>query len=412
MHKMTSTRRVFSLLTLAVLFAFTAVSAHAQDGDLTEQERPLLLAHYMPWYQTPDVSGAWGWHWTMDHFNPAAGEIASQYTPLTGPYDSQDEAILEYQVLLMKLSGIDGVIVDWYGPDDFNDYAAINGSTLKLFAAIQRAGLRFAIMYEDRTLIAMTDAGYVTDADAVEHGTQVMEYLQETWFTDPAYVTFNGQPLLFSFGPLYFRDSNQWNTMLAEIEPTPLLVTLDNYLSFGAASSFPWPPMHLSAGIELPQQSLDDYLERFYRNARRRDFIVGTAFPGFFDIYEQAGVRSSYGFIDAKDGATFRYTLDLALQADASIIQLATWNDYGEGTTIEPTEEYGYQYLEMIQETRSSVDASFATPPDVLRLPLQLLNARRASEGDADANTQLDEAFAALVSGDTDSAEAILAGFE
>lgn len=405
-------RRLFTLLTLALLLALTALSAHAQDGDLSEQERPLFMAHYMPWYQTPDVSGVWGWHWTMEHFNPAAGELASHYTPLTGPYDSQDEVILEYQVLLMKLSGIDGVIVDWYGPDDFADYAAINASTLKLFDAIKRAGLRFAIMYEDRTLIAMTDAGYLTDADAVAHGTHVMEYLEETWFTDPAYVTFNGQPLLFSFGPLYFRDSNQWNSMLAEIEPTPLLVTLDNYLSFGAASSFPWPPMHLSAGIELPQQSLDDYLERFYRNARRRDFIVGTAFPGFFDIYEQAGVRSSYGFIDAKDGATFRYTLDLALQADASIIQLATWNDYGEGTTIEPTEEYGYQYLEMLQEMRGSVDASFATTPDALRLPLRLLNARRASVGDAEANAQLDEAFAALVSGDTASAQSILANFE
>lgn len=405
-------RRLFTLLTLALLLALTALSAHAQDGDLTEQEHPLFMAHYMPWYQTPDVSGAWGWHWTMDHFNPAAGELASHYTPLTGAYDSQDEVILEYQVALMKLSGIDGVIVDWYGPDDFADYAAINASTLKLFDAIKRARMRFAIMYEDRTLIAMTDAGYLSDDEAVEHGTHVMEYLQETWFTDPAYVTFNGQPLLFSFGPLYFRDSNQWNTMLAGMEPTPLLVTLDNYLSFGAASSFPWPPMHLSAGIELPQQSLEDYLERFYRNARRRDFVVGTAFPGFFDIYQQAVVRSSYGFIDAKDGATFRYTLDLALQADASIIQLATWNDYGEGTTIEPTEEYGYQYLEMLQETRSSVDTSFAATPDALRLPLQLLNARRASVGDADANAQLDEAFAALVAGDTATAAAILANFE
>lgn len=403
-------RRIFPLLVLVL--ALTAFSAHAQDGDLTEQERPLFMAHYMPWYQTPDVSGAWGWHWTMNHFNPAAGEIASQFTPLTGPYDSQDEAILEYQVALMKLSGIDGVIVDWYGPDDFADYAAINASTLKLFDAIKRAGLRFAIMYEDRTLIAMTDAGYLSDDEAVEHGANVMQYLQETWFTDPAYVTFNGQPLLFSYGPLYFRDSNQWNEMLAEIEPKPLLVMLDNYLSFGAASSFPWPPMHLSAGIELPQQSLDDYLQRFYRNARRRDFVIGTAFPGFFDIYEQAGVRSSYGFIDAKDGETFRYTLDLALQADASIIQLATWNDYGEGTTIEPTEEYGYKYLEMLQETRSSVDASFATTPDALRLPLQLLDARRANVGDEGANTQLDEAFTALISGDTASAAAILANFE
>lgn len=407
-----TSHRLFTLITLVILFTLTAVSAFAQDEDLTELDRPLFMAHYMPWYQTPDVSGSWGWHWTMDHFNPASGEIASHFTPLTGAYDSQDEAILEYQMALMKLSGIDGVIVDWYGPDDFNDYAVINASTLKLFDVIKRAGMHFIICYEDRTLIPMIDQGYVTDHTAVEHGAEVIQYIQDTWFTDPAYVKFNGQPLLFSYGPLYYRDSNQWEEMFAGIEPTPLLVTLDNYLSFGAASSFPWPPMHLSAGIELPQQSLDDYLQRFYRNARRRDFVVGTAFPGFFDIYEEAGVRTSYGYIDAKDGETFRYTLDLALQADASIIQLATWNDYGEGTTIEPTEEYGYQYLEMLQETRSDLDANFTATPNDLRLPMQLLNARRARVGDDEANAQLDEAFASLVSGDTNTAQSVLATFE
>lgn len=76
--------------------------------------RPLLLAHYMPWYQTPSVSGMWGWHWTMNHFNPnqqdseGQAQIASHYYPHTGPYDSRDDAILEYQLALMKLSGIDG----------------------------------------------------------------------------------------------------------------------------------------------------------------------------------------------------------------------------------------------------------------------------------------------------------------
>jgi hypothetical protein len=93
------------------------------------------MAHYMPWYQSPAVMGAWGWHWTMDHFNPnqkdADGQpsIASHHPPLTGPYDSSDDALLEYQVLLMKLSGIDGVIVDWYGFEDFQDYGLIKPAT-------------------------------------------------------------------------------------------------------------------------------------------------------------------------------------------------------------------------------------------------------------------------------------------
>ena len=140
------------------------------------EDRPLLLTHYMPWYQTPDVSGYWGWHWTMDHFQPdqldANGrpEIASHFIPLTGPYDSQDEAVLEYQALLMKLSGIDGVIVDWYGTSSYADYATLNAATGKLFEVITRAGLRFAICYEDRTVLNMVNAGRLSGETAVAQG--------------------------------------------------------------------------------------------------------------------------------------------------------------------------------------------------------------------------------------------------
>ena len=106
-------------------------------------KRKLLLAHYMPWYQAKPYSAAWGWHWTMNKFNPdatAAGDsthpakrhIASHFYPLIGPYDSADPAVLECQLLQMKLAGIDGVIVDWYGLTDLHDYAVLHRNTEQL----------------------------------------------------------------------------------------------------------------------------------------------------------------------------------------------------------------------------------------------------------------------------------------
>lgn len=60
------------------------------------------------------------------------------------------------------------------------------------------------------------------------------------------------------------------------------------------------------------------------------------------------------------------------------MIQLVTtWNDYGEGTNIESTEETGYQYLEIIQQLDTQ---EFVFTPEDLRLPLQLFNARIAGE--------------------------------
>jgi hypothetical protein len=397
---------------LLLLLLLLPLSVHAEDS--MQSERPLLLAHFMPWYQAPNVSGYWGWHWTMDHFDPTQTEadgrpqLASHYMPLTGAYDSQDDAILEYQTLLMKLSGIDGVIVDWYGASDFYDYGLSNRATMKLFDAVTRAGLKFVICYEDRTIRALIDGGHLTTETAISRGQDDMQFAAEHWFGHDAYVKFNGQPLVFVFGPLYFRQGEQWTEIFAGIEPTPALVTLDNNLSFGSLTNYPWPPMHMSGGIELPQASLNSYLERFYRNAQRRDLVVGSAFPAFHDIYAQAGVRASYGSIAHRDGATFRETLALALENNAQIVQLVTWNDYGEGTIIEPTEESGYQYLEIVQETRHSLDPAFTPDAAALRLPLRLLELRRAHPGGTELGAQLDRAYAALIAGDTAAGQALL----
>src|SRR5579862_9062446 len=109
--------------------------------------KPLVLAHYMPWYQSKPVSGQWGWHWTMNHFNPDLGSLASQFRPLIGPYDSSDPDALECQCLLMKLSGIDGMLIDWYGIDDLYDYPQINRNTEAMIRMATRTGLRFGIVY-------------------------------------------------------------------------------------------------------------------------------------------------------------------------------------------------------------------------------------------------------------------------
>ena len=131
------------------------------------QDKPVMV-YYLPWYAAKPFSGDWGWHWTMNHFHPdqvnATGEreIASWYYPLIGPYDSADPAVLEYHVLLMKLAGIDGVIVDWYGSADYFDYAAVNRNATKLFDYTRKAGLKFAICYEDQTIQRLLDGNRLT----------------------------------------------------------------------------------------------------------------------------------------------------------------------------------------------------------------------------------------------------------
>lgn len=131
-----------------------------------EQDRdapPLVLVHYMPWYTAKPFSDHWGWHWTMNHFDPekeveGKPDIASKFHPLIGPYDSGDPDVLEYHLLLMKLAGIDGVIVDWYGRADYRDYAILHRNTTRLLQQCERLKMKFVICYEDQTIPALVDA--------------------------------------------------------------------------------------------------------------------------------------------------------------------------------------------------------------------------------------------------------------
>lgn len=334
--------------------------------------RPLFLAHYMPWFQAPPVSRNFGWHWHMGSTDPwqkdAYGlpQIASHFSPLTGPYDSGDPDLLAYQTALMKASGVDGVIVDWYGVSSSFDYPQLQKSSQ-------------AVFYEDQSVGRRVESREVDSAAAVEAARADMTWAARTWFTEETYLKIRGRPVILCFGPQYIREAGQWDKIFSGINPRPLLVTLDGAGGSATDGSFPWPPMGMASGGTLSPAVLVQYLYDFYRKNQDSPFLVSSAFPGFHDFYLQAGVRPSYGFLDDYLGETFGMTLEAAVSARADVVQLVTWNDYGEGTMIEPTVQNGYRELETLQDLRRRLDPSFAFTREDLRKPLAELNARAAA---------------------------------
>jgi hypothetical protein len=368
----------------------TTGAQEVRDG----RSRPLIVAHYMPWFESKPVSGHWGWHWTMNHFDPERSdssgrrEIASHVYPLIGPYDSADPDVLEYHTLLMKVAGIDGVVADWYGSEDFNDYAVIHRRTSALFDSLRRRGLKFAVCYEDRVLRAMAERGKWTPAQAVEHGKIHMRFCEENWFLDPGYVMMGGKPLLMVFGPDYLKPT-QWEAILSGMQRPPTFLTLHERRP-PAVGSFAWPPMWAAKDGVLDATGLDAYLDRFAGQDGQK---VPCAFPGFHDIYKEAGTQPSHGYLDPRKGGTFRHTLDRALGSGSPVVQVATWNDFGEGTCIEPTREDGYRYLEAVQDARRRLNAEpFPYRPDDLRLPFRIYGLRKRVARSSPGRKTLDEA--------------------
>ncbi|MDW8381482.1 MAG: glycoside hydrolase family 71/99-like protein [Verrucomicrobiota bacterium] len=379
------------------------------------------MAHYMPWYTAPPVSRQWGWHWTMNRFDPEVwvGEdrrqIASWYYPLIGPYDSADPVVLEYHVLLMKLGGIDGVFADWYGTDEYLDYARIHERARLLFEWTRRAGLWFCLCYEDRSIARMIQGGYLASAAAVQHARQTLRTAETLFFQEPGYLRWQHRPVLLNFGPMYFT-GDQWPVIFAGLRTSnqPAFFTLDRRVT-GAMGGFNWPPMWATAtnnGV-LSAGALQDYLDGFDRKATSWPAFISGAFPRFHDYYAPAGAGPSYGYLADAEGETFRFTLDRALTNASAFVQLITWNDFGEGTVIEPTREFAYRDLEIVQEARRRwIDPAFPHGPAELRLPMRLYQLRRRDAGRETMQAELDEVFHRIVQGDVEAARRLLDAME
>ena len=124
---------------------------------------------------------------------------------------------------------------------------------------------------------------------------------------------------------------------------------------------------------------------------------MAVAFPRFHDIYEQAKLHKSWGTIDDNAGKTFASTLEAALKSGLPLVQISTWNDWGEGTVIEPSIEFGYRDLEVVQRLRRQfIEREFPCQPDDLRLPLRLYKLRKQARKRGIPAADLDEVAALL----------------
>ena len=220
--------------------------------------------------------------------------------------------------------------------------------------------------------------------------------------------------MFLNFGPQYFKNNSQWQSIFSVLDPTnqPAFFTEDNKLPVGAGA-FDWPPMWLSQNGVLSSGQLESYLSSFQQTAASWPAFISSAFPRFHDIYAQAGVGASYGYLDDSNGDTLRATLGRAFTNASAIVQVVTWNDYGEGTIVEPTADYGYRDLGILQDFRRQyLDSSFAWQTNDLTLASRVYNMRRQFSGNALVSAELDRVFTNLVGGNLAVASLELTGVE
>lgn len=383
------------------LFNGTAISYPPVAVSKTSSKK--IFAHLMPWFETPATnSGNWGIHWKMATKNPNTilpnghRDIASHYYPLTGPYASSDTAIIDYQLLLMKLSGIDGVYIDWPGTGTNNNASPdlpLNERNTRAFVArVAKAGLKYALVYEDNFLSNVSNKILQAQND--------MAYAQTTYFQDANYEKINNAPLLFVFGPQQLTTAANWTSVFSALSPKPAFNTLwyeSSQAGSNATGEFAWIYTDYLTG-----------LNNFYNNSYSGRKI-GSVYPGFNTYYTAGGWSGPTWTLPANGTSTFSATIDLALSKNINYIQLNTWNDYGEGTMIEPTDSatggFGYSLLTTLQQ---KLGVSSLAKAD-LEAVFQLYQLRQTHSGNPAKLEALNQVYYYMVSLQMTKAKQLLA---
>ncbi|WP_197526733.1 glycoside hydrolase family 71/99-like protein [Botrimarina colliarenosi] len=393
------------LISLASLLAVVIAPASvlAQAAEVVKTNPTKVFMHYMPWFETPDTLGGnnWGYHWKFNNRNPnlvdetGKRQIASHYYPLIGPYASRDADVIEYHLLLMKLSGVDGLLIDWYGQQGTNgDINNLLTSSNAVVDRVDNVGLDFGVVMEDRF------------SANLNQGKANVAYLRDHYFNQPNYIRLGAEqkPLLPVFGPITFQQESDWTQVLAQAgEPVDLLTLWYESADAGsnAAGEYAWIYEDAAQDNHLTHQ------RNFYRiRAPQQGVAGGVAYPGFDDYYVEGGVGNVVPFEIPHDGGQ---TLDALLSLattyanNVDFVQLATFNDFGEGTMFEPTIETGFEYLKKVQQF-----TGVAYGEEELRLVHRLYLARKKYAGDAAIEGELDTVSDLLTNLQIGQAEAAL----
>jgi glycoprotein endo-alpha-1,2-mannosidase len=262
---------------------------------------------YYPWFATPENDGRY-MHWQQGGMQPPV-DVASSFYPVRGVYSSADSLVVDAQMREIAAAGIGVVITSWWGRNSREDRRLP-----QLLGAARRHGLSVAAHiepYRGRTVAS-------TEAD--------IGYLRGLGIFD-VYVWASSE-----------LPAAEWAAMNERIEGVRVFANT-NLAGRAAAGGFDGLYTYdvlLFDGVLFP---------RLCRQARRLHLLCAPSVgPGYDARRATADPRVK----PRRDGARYDGTWRGALRADADIVTVTSYNEWHEGTQIEPArgQQSGYESYE------------------------------------------------------------------
>ncbi len=306
----------------------------------------LVLAFYYPWYGNPkyrDGSGRWS-HWSgVDELGKRIG--SSTHYPVLGPYDSHSPSVIARHGEWARQAGIDGFIASWWGHDSFSDQALPN-----LLDVCAKHGLRLTIYYEK-----------VPEGGAVAATSKDIVKLLGQHAGHSAWLRVGGKPVLFIYGRAIGQlGLERWAEVIDQVnrEYRGGAVFIGDRPERKAAAIFNGIHTYNLAGRlrDKELESVGALVRQRFRDwvqlaAEHHAICALTVIPG----YDDTKIRRPGLEVPRREGRLYRLLWQEAIAAKPHWVLITSWNEWHEGSEIEPSVEHGEQYLKL----RAELSAKF-----------------------------------------------------
>ena len=260
---------------------------------------------YYPWYGTPALNGSW-LHWSQNGHTPP-GSIYSAFYPADGPYSSSSPKEVNAQMAEIAAAGVNEVIVSWWGRGSPEDQRLRR----LVIPAAHRYGLRVAVHlepYTGRTLASVA--------------------------ADFVYLAGLGVRDVFVYHPADFASAD-WVPVLAAAPHT--LRVFAGTDDVGVAVKGGFDGFYTYDFVTYNGAKF----KRLCNEAHRAHILCAPSVgPGY------NGVRAGEPPVIKKrrNGATYDHLWAAAIAASPDLVTITSFNEWGEGTQIEPAmPRRGYQ---------------------------------------------------------------------
>jgi hypothetical protein len=252
--------------------------------------------------------------------------------------------VIEIHCREAKDAGLTGFIASWWRPEDFHDRGLP-----PLLDAAQKHGLKISVYYETVPNPAAPNA-----EDAVRD----ISYLVKQYGSHPAWLKVDGRPVLFVYSRAIAQlKLDGWRQVISEFNARnpPGAVFIGDQISPAAAQVFDgihtYNPTGQTKGMSPAQ--IHDWAQKTFpqwiATAGADRIACVTIIPGYDDSV-QPSRKPPRPITERYDGETYRAMWQEATAANPDWVLITSWNEWHEGSEIEPSVELGDKYLKLTKQ--------------------------------------------------------------